>query len=419
MHRLATRLRTHLHDRTRGQSLVEFALVLPIMLLLTLTALDFGRVYLGYINLQNMARIAANSAANHPGAWDASAGAGAAAAKAAAKAAYQNEILGDAVASNCDLPTVAGVQTAPAPIFTDADADGIYEIGDTARVSITCQFHVITPVISNIVGGSVSVSASSVFPVKSGMTDPGAGAGPGIPPTAAFTGNAAVSPSTLSGTTPFTVVFRDTSGGGTPTAWAWDFNDPTSATPTSNLRDPLGHTFSNAGSYVVSMQASNAYGSSTAFMTITVTDATTVKFDADQTSVTVGTTVTFTDASSPGISYAWTFGAGEGTATGVGPVTHRYNTAGSYAVSLTVTYASGPVLLTRPAYISVSAASCVVPSFNGVHRNNAAATWSAAGFTGTVSDGPNPPNGNYVITSQTITAATSVPCNSSIQVNRS
>jgi len=411
MHRLATRLRTHLHDRTRGQSLVEFALVLPIMLLLTLTALDFGRVYLGYINLQNMARIAANSAANHPDAW---AGTG----NTAAKAAYQNEILGDAVASNCDLPKVAGVQTAPPPTFSDADADGKYEIGDTAQVSITCQFHVITPVISNIVGGSVSVSASSVFPVKSGMTDPGAGAGPGIPPTAAFTGNAAVSPSTLSGTAPFTVVFRDTSGGGTPTAWAWDFNDPTSATPTSPLRDPLGHTFSNAGSYVVSMQATNAYGSSTAFMTITVTDATTVDFHADRQSVTVGTTVTFTNTSSPGTSYDWTFGAGEGTATGVGPVTHRYNTAGTYAVSLTVTYASGPVLLNRPAYITVSAANCVVPSFDGVHRNSAQSTWNAAGFTGIVSDGPNPPNGNYVITSQSIQATLLYPCNTNIQVNR-
>jgi PKD repeat protein len=411
MHRLATRLRTHLHDRTRGQSLVEFALVLPIMLLLTLTALDFGRVYLGYINLQNMARIAANAAANHPEAWS---GAG----DADAKLAYQNQILGDAVASNCDLPRVAGVQTAPAPTFTDADADGKYEIGDTAQVSITCQFHVITPVISNIVGGSVSVSASSVFPVKSGMTDPGAGSGPGIPPSAAFTGNAAVSPSTLSGTAPFTVVFRDTSGGGTPTAWAWDFNDPTSATPTSSLRDPLGHTFSNAGSYVVSMQASNAYGSSTAFMTITVTDATTVDFHADRQSVTVGTTVTFTDASSPGLSYAWTFGAGEGTATGVGPVTHRYNTAGTYAVSLTVTYASGPVPLNRPAYITVSAANCVVPSFDGVHRNSAQSTWNAAGFTGIVTDGPNPPNGNYVITSQSIQATLLYPCNTNIQVNR-
>src|SRR6476659_5639717 len=57
-------------EKSLGQSLVEFALVLPVMLLLMLTALDFGRVYLGYINLQNMARIAANFAADNPSAWD-------------------------------------------------------------------------------------------------------------------------------------------------------------------------------------------------------------------------------------------------------------------------------------------------------------------------------------------------------------
>ena len=57
------------HRRRRGQSLVEFAIVLPILLYLTLVALDFGRVYLGWINLQSMSRIAANLAANNPTAW--------------------------------------------------------------------------------------------------------------------------------------------------------------------------------------------------------------------------------------------------------------------------------------------------------------------------------------------------------------
>ena len=88
------------HERSRGQGLVEFALVIPILLLLTLTALDFGRVYLGYINLQNMARIAANFAANNPTAWDATPDAD-------KQLKYRNQILADAAATNCTLPVVA------------------------------------------------------------------------------------------------------------------------------------------------------------------------------------------------------------------------------------------------------------------------------------------------------------------------
>ena len=100
--------------KSRGQSLVEFALVLPLILMLTLIALDFGRVYLGWINLQSMARIGANLAANNPTAWSGSG-------DAAIKARYQAQIKNDATANNCRLPVVGGVQTAPAPTFTGQD----------------------------------------------------------------------------------------------------------------------------------------------------------------------------------------------------------------------------------------------------------------------------------------------------------
>ena len=104
--------------RTRGQSLVEFALVIPILLFLTLIALDFGRVYLGYINLQNMARIAANFAANNPTAWGATP-------DAEVQLRYKNQILQDAAAINCQLPKDgAGKTVVPAPTFTDRDGNG-------------------------------------------------------------------------------------------------------------------------------------------------------------------------------------------------------------------------------------------------------------------------------------------------------
>jgi PKD repeat protein len=406
MHRLA-RLRSHLQSRTRGQSLVEFALVLPIIMMLTLTALDFGRVYLGYINLQNMARIAANFAANNPTAW-----AGTTPAQMAARTQYQNEILGDASATNCNLPIVAGKKTAPDPTFTDADADGTPEIGDQANVAITCAFGVITPVISNIVGSSVTVSAASTFPVKTGMTVPAGGVVVGSHPNAAFMGNGVAAPSSLSGIKPFTVVFNDTSGGN-PTNWAWDFDG--NGTTDSTERDPV-HVFSAAGTFIVTLTASNLYGSTTATQGVTVVDATVADFTMSPGSTgNAPFAVTFTSTSSPGATaWAWTFGAGQGVGVGA-TANHTYNTAGTYTVTLTAVYLTGPVSVSKT--VSVSTALCTVPSLNGVKRNSAQAAWNAASFTGTVTDGPGAGNGNYTIVSQSEVAADVKPCSIGVVVN--
>src|SRR5688572_15444811 len=387
--------------RSRGQSLVEFALVLPLILMLTLIAYDFGRVYLGWINLPSMARIGANLAANNPTAWSGSG-------DATVKARYQNQIRNDATANNCDLPKVGGVETAPAPTFTGS------ALGDEAEVAITCTFGVITPGISAILGGSVNVSASAVFPVKSGMTVSDGSTGL-TPPNAAFTGNGEVAPSSLSGPAPFNVVFRDTSGG-SPTSWEWDLDGDGDID--SVAQDPLDYLYEFPGTYVVTLTASNSEGSSQASMGITVGGPSAVDFTSDVTSGLDPLTVQFSDTSAvPGTAYAWTFGTGEGTGTGA-TVTHVYNTPGQYTVQLTVTYATGDVSVTKTNYITVDPGLCPVPNLHGVRRNTANTVWAAAGFTGAVTDGPFAPGGNYIITSQSIVGGSSVPCNSGIVVNR-
>jgi PKD repeat protein len=393
------------HHRRRGQSLVEFAIVLPIMLYLTLVALDFGRVYLGWINLQSMSRIAANLAANNPTAWQ---GGG----DIDVQAKYQNQIRNDAAATNCQLPKVGGVATAPNPTFIDTGGNGSADdLGDSASVSLSCTFGLITPGIRDVLGGSIAVASSSVFPVKSGMTASGGGPPTGSPPNAAFSGNGAIAPSSISGVAPFTVTFRDTSGG-SPTSWLWNFND---GTLNSTLQDPLDHIFVLPGTYVVTMTATNVLGSSTASMGVTVTAASTVDFTYVASGPNAPATVNFTDNSTPGgTSYAWTFGSGQGSGTGK-TVSHGYSSAGSYVVTLTVTYPTGPVSATKT--ITLGAGLCTVPSLNGVKRNNAQAVWTAAGFTGTVSSGPGAPNGNFTILSQSVTAASQVPCSSNVTVN--
>lgn len=398
---------------SRGQSLVEFALVLPILLLLMLIALDFGRVYLGWINLQNMTRIAANYAANAPDAWDATP-------DTTVQTRYRNQVLADAAATNCRLPQSGGNPVVPPPTFTDVNSNGI-GLGDTVQVQITCTFDVITPLISNILGGTVAVSAESNFPVKSGLTATGGGGGgggSGSAATAAFSANGAISPDPISGVGPFDVEFRDTSGG-SPNAWRWDFGD---GSPIVTVQDPLIHTFTCATAsctYTVEMEATNAVGSSTATMAVTVLGATDVNFTSNTQSGNRPLTVQFADASTPGgTTYAWTFGDGT---TGSGTTaTKTYNVAGTYDVSLTVTYPSpiGPKTTTKVGYITVSPGLCTVPSLFNVRVNSAEGIWQGSpnNFTGTVIRGAGTPSGNFQIKSQDLTATSVVPCNSSVTV---
>jgi PKD repeat protein len=414
------------HERPgRGQSLVEFALLLPIILLLLLVSLDFGRVFLGYINVQNMARVAANYAANSPSAWGISPDAEAQ----EAQDQYQNLVIADASATNCALPTSGGNPIVPDPVFTDRTGNGVaIDLGDNVQVQITCTFGIITPLISGIVGGSLDVTAESNFPVKTGLSTVAGGSGGGTPvvPSAAFTGNGVVSERAepypvLTDVTPFDVEFRDTSGG-SPTWWDWNFGDGATAT----ARDPLNHTFECLGTnpcdYLVTLVATNINGSSTAHMDITVLPTTAVDFTADQTLIEPGGLVVFTDASTPGgTDYAWDFGDGatvNGTET---TRSHTYAAAGLYSVSLTVTYdVDGPVTVTKAGYIRVETGLCTVPDLGGKRFNDALDVFQGApyDFTGVVQPDTGAPSGNFIITAQDLTATSLAPCTSNIKVTR-
>lgn len=63
------------------------------------------------------------------------------------------------------------------------------------------------------------------------------------------------------------VTFTDTSTGG-PTSWQWDFGDNT---PTSNQRNPI-HTYSAAGTYVVTLTVRNSIGNDTASNLVQITN---------------------------------------------------------------------------------------------------------------------------------------------------
>src|SRR5688572_26373378 len=144
---------------SRGQALVETALVLPILALLLVMALDFGRVFFGWIALQNAARIGADFAAQTPNAWETMDSSGE-----PDRNRYVEIVERDLDAINCDL---AGGGAIPDPTFennplTPDPADN-YEDGDYAIVDLQCTFPLITPLAEAILGGPVALAAHEEF----------------------------------------------------------------------------------------------------------------------------------------------------------------------------------------------------------------------------------------------------------------
>jgi hypothetical protein len=142
---------------------VELAIILPVLLLVVLMALDLGRVFFGWVGLNNAARIGASYAAAHPTAWVPPG-------NALQQANYEAQVLADANALNCALPG-----TIPDPVFAGGTG-----LGESAHVTLTCDFSLLTPLVSQILGGSITIQAESVFPIRTGMIG-GVPAGPGLP----------------------------------------------------------------------------------------------------------------------------------------------------------------------------------------------------------------------------------------------
>lgn len=109
----------------------------------------------------------------------------------------------------------------------------------------------------------------------------------------------------------------------------------------------------------------------------TVTSGTgipTAQFTASATSVTVGSSIQFTDQSTnTPTSWSWTFDGGTpSTSTAKNPSV-TYSTVGTYTVSLTVTNAAGSDTETKSAYITVTSSS--VPAYCAATGNNSSYEW--------------------------------------------
>ncbi|MEW6074432.1 MAG: PKD domain-containing protein [Planctomycetota bacterium] len=172
------------------------------------------------------------------------------------------------------------------------------------------------------------------------------------PPVAGFSG------APRAGAAPLDVAFTDESTGAI-TAWSWIFGDG----GTAGEADP-GHTYVAPGTYTVALAVAGPGGSDalTRDDYIVVVDPPPVAgFSGAPRAGAAPLDVAFTDESTGAITaWSWVFGDG-GTSSLRHPV-HRYETAGTYTVSLEVTGPGGSDALQRSDYIVVDPPPCPPPS---------------------------------------------------------
>lgn len=181
------------------------------------------------------------------------------------------------------------------------------------------------------------------------------------PPVANFTAGPTV------GVAPLTVNFTNASTGATSYSWSFgDGNISTSVNPVD--------TYSNAGTYTVTLTAVGAGGTNTVtqmnYIVVTNPPPPTVSFTSSPTSGLVPLTVNFANTSSGATNYSWNFGDGN-LSSAVNPA-HAYTSAGNYTVTLTAVGAGGTNSLTLTNYIVVTNPPPPIVSFTGGPTNGLA-----------------------------------------------
>ena len=167
------------HKRAWGQGLVEFALILPVFMLLLLAAVDFGRLFFTYIQLNNIAREGAAYIAANPTTDNAT-----------LTAVASGELRIQTQRGEGTVTVAATCVDASGTAFGScSSALGGTGAGNRVTVNVGETFAFFTPLIGNFWPGGLHVGASATaavaFNAAGGGTSPGTCTTP--PPTPTFT----------------------------------------------------------------------------------------------------------------------------------------------------------------------------------------------------------------------------------------
>jgi Flp pilus assembly protein TadG len=285
--------------RSRGQALVELALLTPLLMILMVSAVDLGRLFFSQITISNMAREGALAAAKDPSSFQAGLPCNTTTNLIMCRVMLEKGAPGDSSDPfNTMVDVSPGDVTVSCTPNTCADT-----LGDLVTVTVDGHFHLLTPILAPFTGGqditlSESVTAQiavepvvgtatpsptptpvptatpiptdtptpSPTPVPTDTPSPTPTATPCPPPSAHFT----VSPSSGKKKQQlFQFTDHSTSTAGCPLTWSWNFGDGAGSSSTSTLQNP-SHIYNAQGTYTVQLVASNSGGSDTDSATVQV-----------------------------------------------------------------------------------------------------------------------------------------------------
>lgn len=140
----ATRARGRIGAGRSGQSIVEFAIVVPLLLLIFAAAADLGRAFYGYVAVENAAKEGALYGSRNPLCDDAS-----------VTCAGMNNVTERVQKELGTLRNADGTEIAPtvdclsgsSPVPLNKCAEG-----DTYVVGVTYEFRLLTPILTSVVG---------------------------------------------------------------------------------------------------------------------------------------------------------------------------------------------------------------------------------------------------------------------------
>lgn len=208
-------------------------------------------------------------------------------------------------------------------------------------------------------------------------------------PVAAFT------PSATSVCIGQAVNFTDNSTGA-PTSWAWTFPSGTPASATT--QNVTGVTWSAAGTYSVTLTASNLAGSNTATVVITVNPDPVVTASGNPTTVCAGQQTTLTGGGAS--TYVWNPGSIPGSPVNVTPASTTTYTVvgtdvngctGTASVTITVMPCPTPVADFVASDTTICVGDCI--NFTDLTTNGPSSwSWTFSGAATPTSTAQNPPN---------------------------